>query len=448
VDLRPALTLMAILAPAAVAASGGCGQTGNAGTGGAKTTSGKGTTSTGPASSSATGASVGSGAPDAGGPSGSPIWKPLASAPLGCTVNRMVNATQVRAFTWQPCAGVAGCEQTVPAAGLAGASLLHGVVEEEPGQTRVVFSANDAVSYSVYFATQDGWLLDAYQVPSAPAPNCLLYAGAAWGSRYGVLMWAGPDVPGTNGGLLHTFGDPADPVPFQVTAPLGYGPSVGNVPMGATRWAWLITGSAVVSVSNADGGGFALVGAAYEPDAATRILGMDNLTTNGSRFLFDEILQTADGGVTGILATSDGVSPPVPYLVPTDGSFYVFPVYAGAYVAWFRGIGYTGQPNGYQAIEVWASPYSADPAGLAPFKVDDFGAPALNVSIGAAGRAAAALTNTTTAVWDLATKQRTIYTMPSALKLVTYLGLTSQYLWVMAGPGNNTVSTYVRFALQ
>ena len=360
----------------------------------------------------------------------------------------MVNAAQVRALSWEPCPGVNGCEQIVPEAGLAGLTLIHGIVEEEPNQTRVIFNVSDSSSYDVYFATQDGWLLDAYQTPNAQPPYCMLFAGAAWGSRYGVLMASDSSTPPQLGGLLHTFGDPADPLPFTVTQNVGYGPSEGRVPMGATRWAWLITESALVSVSNADGGDFIVAGAAFAPDASPPILEMDNVTTNGSTFLFDEVLGTADGGVTGIVATSDGKSPPAPYLVPTDGSFYIYPVYAGNYVAWFRGIGYTGQPNSFQSVEVWASPYSADPAGLAPFKVDDYPETGLVAAYGAAGRVAAGVGSAADpstwkmAVWNLATKQRTVYAPPSGLTQVGALGITSQYLWMMLGPGNNTISSY------
>jgi hypothetical protein len=393
-----------------------------------------------------------------------PSWQPLASAPLGCPVQRMVNAAQVRAFSWQPCPGVAGCEQIVPNPVLGVINFAPRNVEEEPDQTRVILETeDDHGNIGVLFAGEDGWLLDAYQASSSPPSDCLMlaHAGAAWGSRYGVLL---ATSAGQIGGLLHTFGDPADPLPFAVTQtsfPFEIFSTVGDAPMGATRWAWR-TGAGLVSVSTADGGDLAFLTASTSPDPGASAFAVDQVRTNGSTFLFGEARQPADSGATGILATSDGKSAAAPYLTPTDGSAYIFPVYAGSHVAWFRGIGHTGQPHDstYQAIELWASPYSADPAGLAPFKVDDYPQQGIGAAYGAAGRVAASVGVATdypmswhAAVWDLATKQRTVYPNPSGFIEAAPFGITSKYVWVGAASGtgadDTTISySYARFALE
>jgi hypothetical protein len=78
--------------------------------------------------------------------------------------------------------------------------------------------------------------------------------------------------------------------------------------------------------------------------------------------------------------------------------------------------------------------------------------------LGGGGRAAAPVPDgqgvsltSTTAVWDLTTRKRMLYKLPSELGLIDYLGLTSTYLWVAGGPGGvqkNIITSYVRFLLQ
>jgi hypothetical protein len=199
-----------------------------------------------------------------------------------------------------------------------------------------------------------------------------------------------------------------------------------------------------------------LIAAAFVPDAGTPIFHVSAADSNGSTFLFGDTIGTADGGVTSVIAATDGKSPPAPLIVPPDGSLYDYPAFAGSYVAWFKGIGLS-DANTYDKVELWASPYGPRHAQLVPFKVDDFvtvppGMPQGATQLyGAAGRVTAFTGQyAAAAVWDLATKQKTLYELPNGVGLINFLGITSKQLWVAAGPGGgvkNVITTYVRFTL-
>jgi hypothetical protein len=168
--------------------------------------------------------------------------------------------------------------------------------------------------------------------------------------------------------------------------------------------------------------------------------------------MLGETIKTSTGGVSGIITTTDGTSPPSPYLAPTDGSFYDIGVGAGPYVAWFRGINRTNI-NVYGSVELWASPYDPDPTKLAPFKVDDYAYPNMLPLLGAGGRVAAVADSGqlgSTVVWDVATRKRSVYTLPDNYQVSPpYLGLTSTHLWVQGASGPNVPpDMYVRFTLK
>jgi hypothetical protein len=368
-------------------------------------------------------------------------------------MDRLANPAQVRAFAWQPCNNVAGCEQMALLPFLQG-QYPRGVVQEEAGQTRVIFSGGSLQYWMVMFADESGWLIDAYRAPAGPPNYCLPFAGAARGASGGMLIEAQTNLPpGKLGGLVHTFGDPSDPIAFNVTLPWGYGPAgSSNTPMAASRWAWNCAPDRVLSVATADASDLRVVAQGQGWDPTSSILSINSIDTNGSNFLLGEAYETADGGVTGILAATDGKNPQTTYLAPTDGSFYDYPVYSGPYVAWLRGIGLQAV-NLFTKIEVWASLYDPDPTKLVPFKVDDYQFVNMATMLGGAGRIAfqAYGPPTTVAVYDLASKQRASLTLPDAHEVSLYMGLTSKYLYLAGAPSPwnmNPIDQYVRFALQ
>jgi hypothetical protein len=446
---RPLLAAVATAPLAALAVESACS---NAGTGGALVT-----TTSAPAPAQ----------PLDAGTSSSPIrrvlvddagqeWVPVANTPFGCPLERLANASSIRAFTWEACAGIPNCERVVRQPPLAGLELRTGVIDEEPEQTRVTFVATTAGASYVFFATRDGWLADAYRVSETAPLYCGLFAGSSRGGRYGVALAVWSQMPLWYGGVLHSFGDPAPPTPFELKANLGYGPNQGTITMGTTRWLWMSAGLSLISLSTAAGGDPTLVAAAFVPDAAIPTFHVTNADTNGSTFLFGNTMATPDGGLTSVIAATDGKSAPKPLIVPADGSLYDYPAFAGSYVAWFKGIGFT-DANTYNKVELWASQYSPDATQLAPFKVDDFvtaapGKPQGATRLyGAAGRVAAYIGEyTAAAVWNLASKRKTLLGLPSDVGLIDFLGISSKYVWVAAGPGGgaqNVITTFVRYAL-
>jgi hypothetical protein len=222
--------------------------------------------------------------------------------------------------------------------------------------------------------------------------------------------------------------------------------------MAAGRWAWNCSPGRVLSVATADAGDLRVVAQSQFWDSTSNILAIDSIDTDGTNFLLGEPTLTADGGVTGLIAITDGKAPQTPYLTPTDGSFYDNAVYAGPYVAWLRGIGLQ-QVNLYTKVEVWASPYDADPTKLVPVKVTDYPFTSMSQLLGAAGRVAfmADDTGTTTTVVNVATHAQSSYTMPNAHQIsAPYLGLTSTHLWVAGAPApsnSNPKDMYLRFAV-
>lgn len=378
-----------------------------------------------------------------------PSWAPLAKSPAGCPVERITNPSEVRAFTWRSCDDESGCEELSLSEPFAGAKLYpNSAVNEERGETRVMLSLADGAARYALFAYESGRLFDAYRISGAAAGSCAIGSGAAWGARHGVVVLSsGADPDNTRvGGILGSIGS-EPPAVFDVTpAPLGYGPA--EHPMGANRWMWRYSPDKLLSLSTLDGSGITTIAAASGGD----ILALERPVTTGPSFLFGEVLRSDDGAVRGIIASSDGVAPPRPYLVPPDDSFYGFPVFAGSHVAWFRGVDFVA-PNKYRAVEVWASPYSEDPALLAPYKVDDFAATGMTDIAGGHGRIAVpsladAPAYGETHIWDLKAKTRRSVVLPRGRRHNRYLGLTSRHVWITGAPqGANRPDIAVRFAV-
>jgi hypothetical protein len=389
---------------------------------------------------------------DGASPGKDPVWAPIAATPAGCAVERVTNPAEVRAFSWAPCEGTPVCEQVVFTPAFDGVSpTANSSVREGGGVTRLALSFYDATKYYTIFVDQDGWLIDGYRVERGGAAHCLIGSGAWWASRYGVVViTADPDPSKVKvGGLLHTFGAAGPPLSFDVTpTPTGVGP--GAQAMGSDRWMWRYYPDKLLSMRTTDGAGAATVAGPADPT----ILALGNPVSVGPSFLFSEVELPEGGALRGFIASSNGVDPPTPYLASTDGSFYDFPAFADTHVAWLRGIGIVNV-NKYQAVEVWASPYSEDPGALAPYKVDDYPATSMSYTIGGHGRLAAPSTvdapvHGESYVWDLATKTRTSVVLPGGRRYYGYLGLTSKHLWILGAPQDDSLppDLLARFSLE
>ncbi len=370
-------------------------------------------------------------------PGKDPIWAPLEHYPAGCPVDRVQNAAEVRAFTWKACEATNDCEEMVFTSALSGSVPFPASrVAEEGGTMRVMLSAHDSSYTYVIFAGDSGWMVDAYRVANS-SPHCLITSGASAGDRYGsVVTYLDPNPTKVRvGGLLHSFGAAGPPMSFDIDpAPPGSGPAA-HPPMSSSRWMWTYYPDKLISVATKDGADLVTVAG---PVDTGPLLGLKGPISIGDTFLFSETYLPEGGPLSGFIASSNGVDPPTPYLVPPDTSFYAYPVFAGTHLAWFRGIGVIG-PNQYQAVEIWASPFSVDPAGLQPYKVGDFPANSTAESVGGHGRFATlsakdAPAYAETYVWDLAKKTHASFVLPGGRRKYAYFGLTSTHLWMMGTP--------------
>jgi hypothetical protein len=393
------------------------------------------TTTSTPTSTTAAGA--GGGGQDAGGGFGgagtTPVWEPLAQSIVGCTLERITNAPEVRLFHLEPCSDQPSCQALVmsPIFGNLGHTAIFEAGWVQEADTGTVFSINLRVApdYLVLFARPDGWLIDGYKI---------LGAGGCYGgmpgsnrTRYGFEVDQGT-LPHRLGGLLNALDQSAAPVTFEtVPTPTGIGPQIWQA-WGDDRWVWEFYPDRLDTISVQDGSGLYTMAASA---SGGPILAVNFPTTPGPVFYFEQVNLVPPNSVQGIIAQSDGLQPSAPYLVPSDGSYYGHPAYAHSHIGWLRGIGQT-DVNQFAEIEVWASPYSANPANLSPQKVDDYPGQAMPELWGghgylAAVSAADAPTYNETAVWHLSDATKRIFQYPGGRKVNRYLGITEGYVWVV-----------------
>ena len=348
----------------------------------------------------------------------------LTATPIGCSVDHLTNPGVARVFTWIPCDdGTPSCEEMQfdgPSDTITTGPASASHVQEEAGSgVRIELGIDYGGETTVYFAYEDGTLFDAYR--TALTPDCGLWQGSLAGSHLGILVGnldlANPKL----GGFTRDLSTGAPPAAFEVTpAPPGFGPQ--DTPMSPTRWAWQYGGGKVVSVSSLDGSGLVLLAEALNP-AYPGLLDAHMVSGAGSLFLIPETFELDGGVVDGWIVSTDGIAQPTDYLRPTDGSFYDFPVFADSHVAWFRGVGVVSV-NQYQHVELWASAFSADPAGLEPFKVADYTFDAGTFMVGASGRVAMPSfadppTYGQQAVYDLAQRSSVTFQLPDGRSLWT-----------------------------
>jgi hypothetical protein len=381
-------------------------------------------------------------------------WEPLAKSPLDCPTARIKNRGHLKAFDWEPCADApTGCEQMVLSPTLGTGYFIDPTAYEDAhGNVRIslqeAIEGPDGLDDLVTFSDGDGVLLDAYRTSwdrtSSDSQRCHQHGQTTWPGRFGVIVIAKPHRVG---GVLVGEGA-AEPVVFEtLPSPPGDGP--GPVwPLGSKRWAWEYGGLAFWSVSATDGKDpYRFAGADNNP-----ILAISTITTTGDAFLYD-VYEAGDGGaVLGNILKTDGTHPGSTYLAPGDGTFYVFPAFADTHLGWLRGIGLHGI-NDFDSMEVWGSPYDPDPTKLHPEKIADYPhGSSFNVA-GGHGRFVAltqddAPTFGEIAVYNLATKVRTLLHAPGGETVGQFAGVTSRHVYAALQPGVGQASDRViRLAL-
>jgi hypothetical protein len=93
-------------------------------------------------------------------------------------------------------------------------------------------------------------------------------------------------------------------------------------------------------------------------------------------------------------------------------------------------------------VEVWASPYSPNPAELKPEKVDDWPGTYMSASghTGGHGKYAVAYIahenpySIQQIVWDLTSKTQKTFQLPSDVIVKWPMGITQKYVWGVGGP--------------
>jgi hypothetical protein len=304
---------------------------------------------------------------------------------------------------------------------------------------------------TVLFARDDGQLLDGYRT-SYGSNKCSLGSASVGPNRYGVIMMM--DLNPTLrrvGGVLAGFA-PAPPVFFEVTpTPPGYGPAPTE--MNDARWLWRYYPDTYVTVSVTDGSN-PVTFVKYSDPAPGAVLDLTYWPAAiGPMFLFQQV-STPDGiAVESQLAVSDGIQPPEPYLIPPPDTADDKPGYAHTHLGWFRGIHPTG-PGVYDKLEIWASPYSADPTMLTPYKVDDYALKSPPLWIAAGHGWFAAHSGQDPPVygelyaWNLATKARKAFTLPGGRKLRGMIGISPTHVWVTGASGDPApIDMVARFRL-
>lgn len=353
-----------------------------------------------------------------------------------CKVQRLVDPGPHQLFTWKPCPGIAGCEISefgpLPPDLETDYTISHFTLVSDDGTTtRASVIVEDALGYVAFVTDAAGRVLEAFRIRDTAqySDDCFVTAGL-WKSHYGLLTSG--DANGTFGLLYEQLGQGAPPV-LEHPAGSWMTPMV----MGELRWA---SGQGVVStfsnVTGEDGYQVSYGGLA------------DNVRAAGSSFLFE--VQPDNTGPIQIEVTN-GVVPAKPYLVPPAGSDYFAPAYANSCVMWLRGIDKDPSTDQYASVEIWDSPYSADPAKLAPGKLGDT---ALDhwtpYYAGGWGRYAFANHSGAMVAWDVTSGTRQTFALPPGLDVSEIMGLTRHHLWISADDPKNVPNEpdfLIRYAL-
>jgi hypothetical protein len=151
---------------------------------------------------------------------------------------------------------------------------------------------------------------------------------------------------------------------------------------------------------------------------------------------------------------TDGIADPKPYIASTDGSWIAMPGYAHTHIAWMRGLNPTAISQ-FSAVEVWVSPYSADPAGLKPEKMDDWGESYMPIGRYSAGysryaaprHVAGTEHSIEEVIWNLSTREKRVVPIPAGLVVANSVGMTPTHVWLVGAPQKGTKATLLRFSV-
>jgi hypothetical protein len=354
-----------------------------------------------------------------------PVWGDSFATSV-CTVQRLANPTELQAFQWVPCDGIDGCEEATlntrvfNATNAAGKLLMPRGSTSDDAQTVIGLVGPPGI-----LATESGQVLDGYAL-SSQSSNCLMLSVSLWKARFGLTF---ADTSKDNySTLLGTLGSAASPTVSALV------PNTTGVPeadrLGDTRWVWTWNQpTRQFSFSAADASDFLQFAGPTDT-----VLDMAHAVSAGSQFLIDTELTTGS-----MIAASDGVTAPIAYVAPSDGSWAYSVGFAHSYVAWQRGVN-PSSPDNFQTVELWASPYDPDPSKLSPVLIADLGWHHLDNGYAGYGHYVIptidVATNTATGIasWNLETRTQRVYAFPPDYRWRYPIGVTRKYFWVVDVP--------------
>ncbi len=382
-----------------------------------------------------------------------PTWTKLGADIAGCAIERLTNKPgAVRAFAWTPCSGQP-CDQTALAPGVHG-EIFHAVAAADGGSVKLALNISDGVSSFELYTDPTGAVVDGYRVLQnqfgKPDDACLLAHPSVRNGVYGFfLVHIQGESKSRLGGLLRSYsgGDPVLTFDIEYPGPTG----VDESTLGDTRWAWQDYPPRLRSVATA-GSPDAVV---FAPFDAKLMVSQRGLTTSGSVFFFQRTA-IAGGTVQYTVFFSDGVVAPQPFLSTPQGTHDGMPVFADSHFAWFRGVGFKDL-NKFQTVEIWASPFAAEPAKIVPQKLGEHSLQAFPDGgrrgvwggfgrLAVLGQGASPDDFSRTDLWNLKTGSRSVLTLPGGLNALGYAGLTSTEIYILGGPDNASMALF-RYAL-
>jgi hypothetical protein len=416
----------------------------------------------GAAGTSPTGGAGGGGATGGSGGSNSdggidwgvdPKWESTSASAVGCPIERLTNAAELRVFAWQPCSWSPNdCAQAVFNPKLVGtdARFTPSSSVHDDGVTVRLGLAFQFSSPQSIFADSEGSGLDGVRL-DAPSTQCLLASASVWGSRFGatVALLQTQQL----GGMVGELGQQGDLKAFTLSAQPPGGP--GAYIMGTDRWVWWWSpASALTSVSAVDGSGYAEFASSKSP-APWVYLGPP--VSTGTKFLIDAQEGDDAGMAHESILISDGIAAPQTYLkAPDPKDNYGMPIYANSHVAFFRGIGIQ-DINVYDSVELWTSPYSETPAALQPVKLATIASqsmPTHGARAGGWGFAAFSAFvppngERELVIWNLTKGTSRSHVLPDKYDPQGMLGITRTHLWQGAADlGKAPSSHLIRIRLE
>jgi hypothetical protein len=375
-----------------------------------------------------------------------PQWVDLPGEAAGCKVQRLANPEQVHVVDWIPCDGIDGCEWAKYPTGVVGAGRgTGGFIGSLQGKTVVshFVKAPSASGGAIIYATEEGQALDGFR-PDPSMKECLIGHAPVGPNGYGAPIWVFDDKYYTkSGGIVVRAG--SEPVLF--TLPPSQTGAAGSFAMSATRWAWTwVMPSRLTSISATDGSDFRLLRTA----GTGGVFDLGAVRGCHGHFVFDEDYAHEAGVHRVRISITDGLTEASPYLSATNDDDLLMRGDTGTHVAWLRAVNKQDSAV-YERLELWASPFSPDPAQLKPEKIGDCAGKYVTVNRQASGFGYYSSSQILGAMdfvqetWDIAAKSVKRVPYPPGVGGIAVVGMTQSHAWVSA---SNPVLTMYRFAVK